>query len=97
MKNYRRDAEWRVLFAEHEHSGKSAKQFCRTKGINANVFYRKKKALGERGGLVRLPGVVTGGAPIEINIGGLTVGVTGGFEEKELVRVLKCVREALDA
>ena len=34
---------------------------------------------------------------IESAVGTLTFGVTGGFEERELVRVLRCVREALDA
>ncbi len=97
MKTYRSDEEWRTLFHKQAASGKSAKQFCRTKGINATVFYRKKKSLAEGGGLVRLPVGIGRTTPIEINLGGLTIGVTAGFSEQALVRVLRCVREALNA
>jgi len=97
MKKNRSEAEWRMLFHEQAASGQSGKQFCRAQGINANVFYRKKKSLAEGGGLVRLPVGVGGTTPIQINLGGMTIGVVAGFSERELVRVLKCVREALDA
>jgi hypothetical protein len=97
MKRYRSDEEWRSLFHEQAASSKSTKQFCQNKGINANVFYRKKKSLTEGGGLVRLPVGIGRTTPIEINLGGLTIGVAAGFSEQELVRVLRCVREALDA
>ena len=97
MKKYRSAEEWRTLFHEQEGSGQSVKQFCRTKGINVNVFYRKKKSLTEGGGLVRLPVGIERTTPIEINLGGMTIGVAAGFSERELVRVLRCVREALDA
>ena len=97
MKKYRSEAEWRMLFTEQTASMKSVKQFCQTKGVNANVFYRKKKSLAGGGGLVRLPVGIGRTTPIEINLGGLTIGVAAGFSERELVRVLRCVREALDA
>ena len=97
MKRYRNDGEWHKLFAEQKRCGQSVKQFCLAKGIHSNVFYRKKKWLEKAGGLVRLPGAITDRASIEITGGGLTVGVRGGFTEGELVRILKCVKEALDA
>ena len=97
MKKYRSDEEWRSLFAEQAASGKSAKQYCLSQGINANVFYRKKKSQAEGGVLVRLPAGIGRTTPIEINLGGMTVGVAAGFSEQELVRILRCVREVLDA
>ena len=97
MKTYRSNEEWRTLFHEQAASGENAKQFCRTKSIHANVFYRKKKSLTQGSGLVRLPVGIGRTTPIEINLGGITIGVAAGFPEQELVRVLRCVREALDA
>jgi len=97
MKKYRSDEEWRKLITEQAASGKSAKQYCLNKGLNANVFYRKKKSLADGGALVRLPAGIRRTPPIEINLGGMTIGIAPGFSERELVRVLKCVREALDA
>ena len=97
MKKYRSEKEWRDLFAEQQQSGQSAQQFCRVKGVNANVFYRKKKQMGGGGGLVRLAVGMAKGMPIEIAMGGVTIGVRCGFAEQELVRVLRCVREAFDA
>jgi hypothetical protein len=97
MRNFRSDEEWRILFGEQERSGMNAKRFCREKGLCANVFYRKKKSLTEGSGLIRLPVGIGRTTPIEINLGGMTIGVAIGFSEQELVRVLRCVREALDA
>jgi hypothetical protein len=97
MRKYRSEEEWRELFAEQERSGQSAKGFCQSEGVSANVFYRKKRLLRDGGGLVRLPVGLEKGAPIEITVGAVTIGVRGGFGDHELVRVLRCVREALDA
>jgi hypothetical protein len=97
MKKIRSETEWRALFDEQERSDLSAKEFCRTKGVNANVFYRKKKLLRKPGEIVRLPIRLERGAAIEIAVGGIRIGVRSGFVERELVRVLRCVREALDA
>lgn len=53
--------------------------------------------MGVTGALVRLPVGLGDSAPIEITVGGVRIGVGSGFEERELVRVLRCVREAMDA
>lgn len=97
MRKLRSEAEWRGLFGEQKRSGKTVREFCRIKGVHENVFYRKRKLLSGTGELVRLPVSLDRGARIEIAIGAVTVGVKNGFAERELVRVLRCVREALDA
>ena len=97
MKKKRSDKEWKMLIGEQERSGTNAKQFCREKGLCANVFYRKKKLLTGEGGLVRLPMVSASATAVELRVEGITIGVRNGFEERELVRVLRCVREAMDA
>jgi hypothetical protein len=97
MKKYRSEKEWRDLFAEQKESGKNAKQFCRVKSVNANVFYRKKKLLENNEGLVRLPMGMVNRTPVEIAMGGVTIVVRSGVAEQELIQVLRCVREALDA
>ena len=97
MKKYRSEAEWRMLLSEQERSGMNAKNFCREKGICANVYYRKKKSLSVEGGWVKLPIKLEKGASIEITIRNVTIGVAAGFAEHDLVRVVRCVREALDA
>ena len=97
MKKYRSDQEWRALFGEQDRSGMNAKRFCREKGVCANVYYRKKKSLAGDGEMVRLPVKLEQRAPIEITISGITIGVAAGFAERELVRVLRCVREAFNA
>ena len=97
MKKYRSDAEWRLLFSKQKRSGTNAKEFCRERGICTNVYYRKKKSLAAEGGLVKLPVKLENGAPIELTIGGITIGVRNGFEEPELVRVLRSIREVFDA
>jgi hypothetical protein len=97
MKKYRSEAEWRLLFSEQKRSGMNAKNFCREKGICVNVYYRKKKSLAGEGGLVKLPVKLEKGTAIEINVGSVTIRLRSGFAEQELVRVLRCVREALDA
>ncbi len=58
---------------------------------------KKKKSQTSKGGLVRLPMVSASVTAVEISVGGITIGVRNGFEERELVRVLRCVREAMDA
>lgn len=97
MKKYRSDDEWRELIARQKRSDKSIAIFCREKGIHPNLFYRKKKSLQETGKLVRLPALSPSRATIEITIGCMTIEVTGGFADTELVRVLRCVREAANA
>jgi hypothetical protein len=97
MKKNRSEKEWRDLFTEQKRSGKTVRDFCRSKGVNENVFFRKKKQLGGTVTLVRLPVGLSDSAPIEITVGGVRIGVGSGFEERELVRVLRCVREAMDA
>jgi hypothetical protein len=97
VKKYRSETEWRMLFGEQERSGMNAKNFCREKGVCANVYYRKKKSLSGEGGLVKMPIKLEKGAAIEISMGSVTIGLRSGFVEQELVRVLRCVREALDA
>ena len=97
MKKYRSDKEWRALFGEQERSGMNAKRFCREKGVCANAYYQKKKSLTGGGGLVRLPMISAGATAVELRVGGITIEVRNGFPERELVRVLRCVREAMDA
>lgn len=96
MKRKRSEAEWNELFSEQKGSGKSVRDFCQLKGLNENMFYRKRKLLSERSELVRLPISLNEGTGIELSVGVVKVEVAKGFREEELVRVLRCVREALD-
>jgi hypothetical protein len=55
MKKNQSEKECRDLFTEQKRSGKTVRDFCRSEGVNENVFFRKKKQLVGTGALVRLP------------------------------------------
>ena len=45
------DGEWRRLIDAQEGSGVSIDEFCRTQGISATNFYRRRSLLREDGGV----------------------------------------------
>jgi len=85
--------EWPRLLAEHRKSGDSVKDFCRSRGIHPNTFYKKRK-LHESGPLVEIP--VTPSVdvtPIEVNAGRYRVSIRSGFDRECLRSVLEVIGE----
>ena len=101
----RRDPEkeklWRVTMQEHASSGKSVRDFCGEKGLNANQFYGWRRELKLRdseeagpGGFVELirrgGQTVTAGVSIRIDER-LSVVLERGFDGETLKAALACL------
>jgi|GEM_PF-1411444 len=97
MKKIRSNEEWAGLVNEQRLSGKSVAAFCREKAIHPNLFYRKKQLSGSTGTFVKVPTITGDRRAVEIKSGDLVIRLEMPFADAELVRVLRCIREAENA
>ena len=102
-RNGEKEIYWRGVFAEHGASGKSVREFCLEKGVNANSFYGWRRELRLRDSekaagkgfveLVRRESV-TGSAGVSIRMGErISIVIERGFD----VATLKAVFAAVGA
>ena len=87
----RRKRDWPAVLHEQRKSGESVKEFCASRGIHPNTFYKKRK-LHSKQPLVEIP--VTGtveDTPIMVSVGRFSVSVLRGFDPEILKSVLEVV------
>jgi len=97
MRIKRGKEEWVALLREQKESGKSITEYCKEKGIQPNLFYRKAKMTNESGTFVKVPVPSTDYRSIKIRTGTVTVIVPWPFSNEDIIQVLQCVREVADA
>jgi transposase-like protein len=98
MRIKRTAEEWATIIDQQKDSGHTISGFCREKGINQNVFYRKQKQQRNRKqGFIELKTVAkikdTTGT---ICIGKLRIEVQETLPDDFIVRLIRCVMEAND-
>jgi transposase-like protein len=95
-----REREIRGLLSQLERSGASVREFAREQGVSAWTVYSWRKrfdrrAPGRRGPRADLVEIRPGGlrtTAIEIAFADASVRVAPGFDDGELIRVLRAVR-----
>jgi len=89
----RQKRDWPRILEEQRKSGESVKEFCESRGIHPNTFYKKRK-LHVQQPLVEIP--VTGAVedtPIMVSVGRFSVSVRRGFDPGILSSVLEVIGE----
>ena len=92
----RRKHDWRALKTEFNTSGITAKEFCRQKQINLNLWYKSIKA--ENLGFVKLVPVDARSSDanlLDISIGKYHIGITGDFNRSTLEVLLDVLESRL--
>jgi len=97
MKKIRSNEEWAGLVKDQRLSGKSVTAFCREKAIHPNLFYRKKRTPPDSRTFVKVATTTETRGAVEIKSGDLVIRLEMPFADAELVRVLRCIREAENA
>lgn len=100
----RREARWRRIIAEQEHSGVGVRAFCRAGGLRETAFYYWRRELQRRGTKppaapmfvpVHLAKHDAPAAPIEIVLPtGCRVHVTGPVDRQALTDILTALHDA---
>ncbi len=91
-----REAYWRGMIETQRKSGKTISGFCRERGISSNSFFMWRKRLGEseRGNFIEIEEEGKKGIGIYLELrGGVKIYLEKGFEEEELAKVLRVVKQ----
>ncbi len=103
-----RESRWRALVSEWEASGKTAREFCRGRELNAHTFYGWRRELRRRDGQIESSSTrpskrrprfvqvaVTGRSWLELSLGGdLVLRVPSSVTEDRLTEILAAARKA---
>lgn len=97
MRDTKKLERWSVVVAERAESGLSVAAFCRERGLAAWQFHYWRRRLGEvaeasSGGFVEV--VVAAeeeGSGVRVEVGGVSIVVSRGFDQATLSAVLKVV------
>ena len=86
--------DWAGLVDEHRNSQESVKEFCESRGIHPNTFYKKRKLLQQRR-LVEIPVAPSSveDIPIVVRTGRYRVSIRRGFDRECLRSVLEVIGE----
>ena len=89
----RKNHNWKELIVEHERSGKSVREYCKGKGIAANLFYvNRKKLQAQEFVEVAVRKVAVEGKPLVLTYRGVRIGIEAGFCKETLEDVLAVIR-----
>jgi hypothetical protein len=94
LRIFRSKEDWKLLLVEQKESGKTIVDFCKEKRIHTNMFYRKKKELGEKNSFVKLPKRKIHSGLIRIKIKDIIIEPELGCSKEELISVINTVLEA---
>jgi hypothetical protein len=88
----RKAYNWKEIIPAQERSGKSVHEFCKEKGITANLFYVNRKKLHAQGFVeveIREAGVKK--KPIVLTYQGIRIEIEAGFCKEALREVLAVI------
>lgn len=94
MRIRRSKEEWAQLIFEQQESGISIAEFCKSKNIHPNLFYRKIKTSDEPGKFVKLPTPVIRNKAIIISCGNISVHIQQPVTKEDIVMVLNSMKES---
>jgi hypothetical protein len=92
---------WRADVGRAERSGSAAvsvREFCRGRGLREPSFYFWRRELARRGSdavfvpVTVRPPIATIAAPIELEVGGVTLRISPNFDEATLARLIAVLR-----
>ena len=89
----RRRGDWPEIIAEQPRSGKSVDEYCKSKGIHPNTFYRKRKLYGRSAMVEILPLSNRESAAIVVSFGEYSVAIRKGFDAESLKSILRVIGE----
>lgn len=83
---------WKELISAQERSGKSVREFCKEKGITANLFYvTRKKLHAQKFVEVELRETSIQKKPIILTYRGIRIEIQAGFCKQPLGEVISVV------